>query len=51
LRGNALSGLTLPFWLVGAPLLDVAWLTRARWLSALRGRAGSRRSRRPRIAR
>jgi hypothetical protein len=51
LRGNALSGLTLPFWLVGAPLLDVAWLTRARWLSALRGRAGSRRSRRPRVAR
>ena len=48
LRGNALSGLTLPFWLLGAPLLDIAWLTRARWLAALRERVGSRR---PRLAR
>jgi hypothetical protein len=29
LRGNALTGATLPFWLVGAPLLDLAWLQRA----------------------
>lgn len=51
LRGNALSGLTLPFWLVGAPLLDIAWLTRTRWLAALRKRVGSCRSRRVCVAR
>lgn len=28
-RGGALLGATLPFWLVGAPLLDLAWLRRA----------------------
>lgn len=42
LRGNALSGFSLPFWLIGAPLLDTAWLTRKRWLAALRKRIGSR---------
>jgi len=29
LRGDALTGATLPFWLVGAPLLDLAWVGRA----------------------
>jgi hypothetical protein len=31
-RGGALLGATLPFWLVGAPLLDLLWLRRGRWL-------------------
>jgi hypothetical protein len=31
-RGGALLGATLPFWLVGAPLLDLLWLRRRRWL-------------------
>jgi hypothetical protein len=35
------SGMTVPFWLVGAPLLDIAWLTRTHWLNALRKRLGS----------
>ncbi len=39
LRGGGLLGATLPFWLCAAPLLDMAWLTRHRWLAALRRRA------------
>lgn len=31
-RGGSVGGLTLPFWLVVAPLIDVMWLTRARWM-------------------
>jgi hypothetical protein len=34
-RGDALFGATLPYWLVGAPLLNLIWLTRIdawRWL-------------------
>lgn len=39
-RGGGFAGATLPFWLAVAPWLDVAWLTRHRWLPALarRGR-------------
>lgn len=37
LRGGELGGLTLPFWLLGAPLANILWLTRPRWLSRLRG--------------
>ena len=36
-RGDALLGATLPFWLVGAPLMDLLWVERARigrWLAA-----------------
>jgi len=34
-RGGALLGATLPFWLVGAPLLDLLWLRRQRWLALI----------------
>lgn len=30
-RGSAFFGATLPFWLVGAPLLNLMWLRRQRW--------------------
>ncbi len=36
-RGDALLGVTLPFWLVGAPLVDLVWVERVRigrWLAA-----------------
>jgi hypothetical protein len=35
-RGDRLFGATLPFWLVAAPLIDLAWIERrriARWLA------------------
>ena len=45
IRGDRLLGATLPFWLVVAPLVDLAWIRRERfaaragsWLSAFRGR-------------
>ena len=31
-RGGDVGGYSLPFWLLGAPLLAVLWLTRRRWL-------------------
>ena len=44
-RGGRLLGATLPFWLVAAPLLDLAWIGRERlarrsgtWISAFRSR-------------
>lgn len=37
LRGGAL-GATLAFWLIGAPLIDIAWITRARWMAMGRHR-------------
>jgi hypothetical protein len=44
-RGGHLLGATLPFWLVAAPLVDLAWIGRERlarrggtWISALRSR-------------
>ena len=38
LRGSAAFGATLPFWLVGAPLLDLVWLGRFRLATVLRSR-------------
>jgi hypothetical protein len=47
-RGNSLLGATLPFWLVAAPVLDLAWLWRMRLVRArararetLSGRTGT----------
>lgn len=49
-RGGPLLGATAPFWLVGAPLLDLAWVERARlraWFTKRRRRtAGHRGARR-----
>ncbi|MGB0132653.1 hypothetical protein [Dokdonella sp.] len=39
LRGGPTTGLTLPFWLVAAPLLNILWLTRRRLLAAVRRRS------------
>lgn len=39
-RGGGLLGASVPFWLVGAPLIDLAWILRRRWLPALRSAAG-----------
>ena len=36
LRGDAAFGATLPFWLVAAPAIDLAWLMRTRLRRALR---------------
>lgn len=44
-RGSAILGATLPFWLVVAPLLDLAWLKRANLVNALRSRSRSAYSR------
>ena len=44
-RGSASLGATLPFWLVFAPLFDLAWLKRADIANALRGRSRSARAR------
>lgn len=38
LRGGGLLGATVPFWLCLAPLLDIAWLTRRRWIAAAKRR-------------
>lgn len=32
-RGGGLLGATLPFWLVGAPVLNLLWWKRHRWLA------------------
>lgn len=45
-RPGPLLGWSLPFWLVLAPLLNLAWLTRRQWPAALRAqvrRAAARR--------
>lgn len=39
LRGDAIGGLSLPFWLCVAPMLDLLWLTRQRWFPTSRARA------------
>jgi hypothetical protein len=44
LRADARFGATLPFWLVGAPAIDLAWIMRARISSALRSAWTSRRA-------
>ena len=58
-RGGRLLGATLPFWLVAAPLVDLAWTRRRRlvanartWISALQSRPAPRnvRQRRARSA-
>lgn len=36
LRGGTALGATVPFWLVVAPAIDLAWLLRARLAAALR---------------
>ncbi len=45
LRGGPTGGLTVPFWLVAAPLLNIVWLTRRRWLAFLRRNPAERFSR------
>lgn len=45
LRGGEMTGMSLPFWLIVAPLLDIAWLARSRWWAWLRA-ANSRFNRR-----
>ncbi len=41
LRGGELTGMSLPFWLVAAPMLNIVWLAHSRWWVRLR-LAGSR---------
>lgn len=36
LRGGELTGMSLPFWLIAAPLINIAWLARSRWSARLR---------------
>jgi len=55
-RGDRLLGATLPFWLVAAPLIDLAWIERVRiargaktWLR--RTRRAPRMARRQRVSR
>lgn len=36
LRGDNLTGLSLPFWLVAAPLINIVWISRARWFTFMR---------------
>ncbi len=36
LRGGDLTGLSMPFWLVGAPLINLAWLARGQAMRMLR---------------
>ncbi|MBO9664489.1 hypothetical protein [Dokdonella sp.] len=40
-RGGGLLGASVPFWLVGAPLIDLTWILRRRWMPALRITVGS----------
>lgn len=35
-RGGGFAGYSLPFWLLGAPLINVLWLGRSRWLPLIR---------------
>lgn len=36
-RGGSGAGATIPFWLIAAPLLNLAWLARRRLVAAARG--------------
>jgi hypothetical protein len=38
LRGGMAAGLSIPFWLVAAPLINILWLTRRRWSTQLLSR-------------
>ena len=40
-RGGGLLGASVPFWLVAAPLIDLAWILRRRWTPVLRIAAGA----------
>lgn len=40
-RGNAFFGATLPFWLVAAPLINLAWCRRHRIAAAVKAWAAS----------
>jgi hypothetical protein len=58
IRGGRMLGATLPFWLVAAPLVDLAWIRRDRlalrtrsWISVLGSRPAPRNVRRQRPAR
>jgi hypothetical protein len=46
LASNRVSGLSAPFWLVAAPVLNMLWLQRRRGLAALRQRLRRSRNRR-----
>lgn len=35
-RGGGFAGYSLPFWLLGAPLINMLWLSRNRWLPLIR---------------
>ena len=37
LRGGELTGLSVPFWLIAAPLINIAWLNRSRRPALLNG--------------
>ena len=46
LRGDNLTGLSLPFWLVAAPLINIVWISRARWFTFIREQSVKRLMRR-----
>jgi len=50
-RGGALSGATLPYWLVAAPAIDIVWLARARIAALARRVLRAIRRRRPQARR
>ena len=50
-RGGHLLGATLPFWLVAAPLVDLAWIGRRGFVERSLAATSAFRSRRPRNAR
>lgn len=35
LRGGPETGMTLPFWLFAAPMLNILWLTRNQWQAVI----------------
>jgi hypothetical protein len=47
LRGGRTLGATLPFWLVAAPLVDLAWIGRTRIAAFVRHAFGTPGARRP----
>ena len=36
LRGGEMTGMSLPFWLIAAPLINIAWLGRSQGLARVR---------------
>lgn len=51
MRGGALAGATVPYWLVAAPAIDIAWLARARIAALCRRAARAARRRTPQAQR